>query len=87
MIQRIHGRYNHMRIALDKIMDMNKEKSAFPHESGGYSHGMTLRDYFAAKAMEGHFAYAGGPLRSDMETLSHYYYQLADAMLKARDAK
>ena len=31
----------------------DKGGSAFPHEAGRTNTGMTLRDYFAAKAMEG----------------------------------
>ena len=46
--------------------------------------GMTLRDYFAAKAM-----LAGGPANKtpayDDATRAKYAYELADAMLKARD--
>jgi hypothetical protein len=44
--------------------------------------GMTLRDYFAAKAMQadisrvGHYAHKGDPAR--------LAYQMADAMLEAR---
>ncbi len=47
--------------------------------------GMTLRDYFAAKAM-----LIGGPANQppayDNETRAKYAYEMADAMLKARDA-
>ncbi len=48
-------------------------------------HGMTMRDYFAAKAMQGMLAEnGGGALRND--TLADYAYEVADAMLKAREA-
>jgi hypothetical protein len=44
---------------------------------------MTLRDYFAAKAL-----LAGGPANMppayDNETRAKYAYQMADAMLKER---
>ena len=43
--------------------------------------GMTLRDYFAAKAMQGMIANG----ESDLRTLSQDAYISADAMLKARD--
>ena len=43
--------------------------------------GMTLRDYFAAKAMQG--ICASGPQISD-ELIARESYGLADAMLKAR---
>lgn len=47
--------------------------------------GMTLRDYFAAKAMqsvfaEGNFAFT----LTDYELMSKVSYAMADAMLKAR---
>ena len=45
--------------------------------------GMTLRDYFAAKAM-----LIGGPANQppayDNETRAKYAYEMADAMLEAR---
>ena len=48
-------------------------------------HGMTLRDYFAATAMNG--ALASGKLKEDLdnETLAGYFYELADSMLKERE--
>jgi len=47
--------------------------------------GMTLRDYFAAKAMQG--ICASGPASEwTNERLAAEAYDLADAMLKARDA-
>jgi hypothetical protein len=53
---------------------------------GGYANGMTLRDYFAAKAMQG---FVSDPeWRVDMmpdETARAAYTQ-ADAMLKARQS-
>ena len=45
--------------------------------------GMTLRDYFAAKAMQGMLANG----ESGLQTLSQAAYILADAMLKAREQK
>lgn len=47
--------------------------------------GMTLRDYFAAKAM---VAQSSGYMNpEDMDDLAVRSYQMADAMLKAREAK
>ena len=47
--------------------------------------GMTLRDYFAAKAMEG--ICASGPINEwTNERLTAEAYDIADAMLKAREA-
>ena len=52
---------------------------------GGGSDGMTLRDYFAAKAMAAALSEVGvdTALTSD-EELAAASYQLADAMLKER---
>jgi hypothetical protein len=66
------------------------KQSAFPISGSQYRHteGMTLRDYFAAKAMQGFIAYAtakGIYVPPDNE-LANASYQLADAMLKAREA-
>jgi hypothetical protein len=66
---------------------MTKETggSAFPHERGLFNCGMTLRDYFAAKAMQAMVAspsyYIDGWAQSDIAIQS---YQMADAMLEAR---
>lgn len=51
--------------------------------------GMTLRDYFAAKAMQAYInAYAGGTPdhRDAPEWVPGVAYELADAMLKARQS-
>ena len=49
--------------------------------------GMTLRDYFAAKAMQGLLAQSlGTALGSPVEAAADYAYAMADAMLKAREA-
>jgi hypothetical protein len=45
-----------------------------------YSHGMTLRDYFAAKVIDGFLEHC-----STYESASVEAYKLADAMLKARE--
>jgi hypothetical protein len=46
---------------------------------------MTLRDYFAAKAMQGMLACPVQP-QSDADMYARDAYELADAMLKAREA-
>lgn len=52
---------------------------------------MTLRDYFAAKAMQGDLANPyDGNISEDisnekLESLAGLYYRIADAMLKERD--
>jgi hypothetical protein len=48
---------------------------------GDYNNGMTLRDYFAAKAMQGLMDAA-----MPMPEIAGAAYEMADAMLKAREA-
>jgi hypothetical protein len=62
--------------------------SVFDHERG-----MTLRDYFAAKAMQGMFANPDdGHENYDLsyedyvKEIARCAYKMADAMLKAREA-
>ena len=57
---------------------------AFPADFQLYSTGMTLRDYFAAAALQGILA-----LDKDgtWDEFSKCSYRIADAMLKAREAK
>ena len=59
-----------------------------PYESNDvlpFYRGMTLRDYFAAKAMQGLLAQSQGTaLGSSVEQAAKYAYAMADAMLKAR---
>ena len=50
-----------------------------------YQHGMTLRDYFAAKAMQGWLANSKTNYGAGYETLAAVFYGMADAMLKARE--
>jgi hypothetical protein len=62
---------------------------AFPTGTGvtPYQSGMTLRDYFAAKAMQAvisNLEEAFSP--EEFNELSEVFYQMADAMLKAREA-
>jgi hypothetical protein len=47
--------------------------------------GMLLRDYFAAKALQGMLAESGGGALHNTN-LSEFAYLIADAMLKAREA-
>lgn len=46
------------------------------------SDGMTLRDYFAAKAMQGLLASPTDP--ASAKTAAEFSYRVADAMLEAR---
>lgn len=50
--------------------------------------GMALRDYFAAKAMQGFLAQSlGTALESDPILGAKYAYRVADAMLAVRNAR
>lgn len=52
------------------------------------SAGMTLRDYFAAQAMNGLLAQSmGTAFGSDHKLAADYAYACADAMLDAKDAE
>ena len=63
---------------------MKKQDQAFPVGYNGHQ-GMTLRDYFAAKAMQGLLtAEIVGEYSN--EHVAEIAYVLADAMLKAREA-
>ena len=60
---------------------------AFPRGEIQTAPGMTLRDYFAAKAMQGILA-GTHPIVKETEplpTVARVAYAQADAMLKARD--
>lgn len=70
--------------------------AAFPvpaTELHGTTTGMTLRDYFAAKCMQGDFAaqdavemgyYTNDTPDEFLVKRAEFYYRMADAMLKAR---
>ena len=49
-------------------------------------HGMTLRDYFAAKAMQGFAAMSDVDGFSSVEKMAEMSYKWADAMLKVRQS-
>ena len=58
----------------------------FPSEIGTISKGMTLRDYFAAKAMEVDYTLAKSFTDPDWRySIALDAYKMADAMLKARE--
>ena len=60
---------------------------AFPivGQWGVTEQGMTLRDYMAAKAMQGLLANPECPLKP-LDEVPQASYKMADAMLKAREA-
>jgi hypothetical protein len=70
---------------------MNENTFAFPHEithlQKPLTAGMTLRDFFAAKAMQGLFASDARDWNQEGEwdERARTAYEMADAMLKARE--
>jgi tRNA nucleotidyltransferase (CCA-adding enzyme) len=71
---------------------MDKIEQAFPNPHRTDMGGMSLRDYFAAKAMQTYladkelidmFVYMNADVK---EQVARTAYQMADAMLKAREA-
>lgn len=76
-------------------MDINYNQPAFPrpysqdpiNETDYWEQdGMTLRDYFAAKAMQGMLAACTGWSEAQQERLAKCSYAMADEMMKAREA-
>lgn len=66
-----------------------KSEPAFPSNEDVGSHlnvGMSLRDYFAAKAMQGLIASNDPGAGDRIDEVPVYAYLIADAMLKARSA-
>lgn len=69
------------------MTNKNDGGAAFPqsgYEQWAPEGGMTLRDYFAAKAMQGILC-SGKGIHSDQFMLSRDAYEVADAMLEARN--
>ena len=67
------------------MSEINTGGPAFPPSNPGHAHGMTLRDYFAAKAMQGAIASSSDKLDFGPDLGAAWAYQVADAMLAARD--
>ena len=57
-----------------------------PTISIGQHQGMTLRDYFAAKAMQGLLASLPSDTTLYDSNVAKWSYEMADAMLKSREA-
>ena len=64
------------------MSNTNTGGPAFPTDTATVEYGMTLRDYFAAKAMQGFISRGGN---YDAEFDADRAYVFADAMLKARE--
>lgn len=68
------------------MSDIKDGGPAFPFEGGGFYQpepGMTLRDYFAGKALEG--LLSDSKVKASTRAFARDSYALADAMLKARE--
>lgn len=67
-------------------MNLNHHIPAFPRDPETESSGMSLRDYFAAKALAGFLAAPKGkfPDQLDLEDFAPNAYYLADRMIAAR---
>ena len=66
-----------------------KNEPAFPamhYDLADNEHGMTLRDYFAAKAMQPINSQAIDYAKAEASDMARKAYMIADAMLKARQA-
>ena len=62
---------------------LNDGGPAFPRDHAHDGHnGLSLRDYFAAKAMQGMMA---GNWNTNYDDWAKHAYRLADAMIKARE--
>jgi hypothetical protein len=72
---------------------MNNISSPIQYFTKDHAVSMTLRDYFAAKALQGMSANPADVHDADQETYDEYVeeisrcaYKIADAMIKAREA-
>ena len=72
------------------MSEINNGGPAFPSEGDGnetWAHeGMTLRDYFAARAMQGYLTHEQAANMPD-DVVAAWAYSIADAMLSARSGK
>jgi hypothetical protein len=69
-------------------MTTNTGGPAFPVpdiDGSAVAEGMTLRDYFAAKAMQSELV--GGVHSDNFDVTAKRAYEMADAMLRAREVK
>ncbi len=72
--------------ATDGITDLDERDRAYLKARGEVVCGVTLRDYFAAKAMQGFLAGYGAWTDEDFSGEAAGAYRVADAMLAARKA-
>lgn len=67
------------------MIDKKTGGPAFPCKFGVKDNGMTLRDYFAAKAMAGICGHRDTWGFPSSQAISKQAYDIADSMLEARD--
>jgi hypothetical protein len=67
-------------------MEEHARRATWMEVHGGFARDMTMRDYFAGRALQGMLSEnGGGALQND--ELAELAYVISNAMLKARDAK
>ena len=66
-------------------MTQEEQQNAFPALHLNAHQGMTLRDYFAAKAMQSFVSVWYEDAKNNPETIAKKAYNVADAMLKQRE--
>jgi hypothetical protein len=67
-----------------KDTNTNENYDTWLSKYGGYANSMTLRDYFAAKAMQGVLSFEAIDEYSAKD-VAFVAYEMADALLKARE--
>ncbi|MBJ2303881.1 MULTISPECIES: hypothetical protein [unclassified Pseudomonas] len=77
-------------LAYDEALEAGRAAAfpSAPDQQSGREYGVTVRDYFAAKAMHAMISTAGAPCLLGLEGDEHYTakaaYKMADAMLASR---
>ena len=74
-----------MKSNLELFMEAQEVHDTWLTKHGGYARDMTMRDEFAGRAMQGDLI--GGVHHDNFDITAKRAYIMADAMLKARDAK
>lgn len=79
-------------VAVEAISDPAERDKAYVAATGRFAQGMTLRDHFAGQAMQamqaflsGHIAKYGQENHWPYDSLAGEAYDMADAMIRARD--
>ncbi|MBS7777660.1 hypothetical protein [Acidovorax sp. CCYZU-2555] len=70
--------------AVEAITDPGERDKAYIAATAQFAQGMTLRDHFASQAIQGVFE-GGLPDKLYCEVVAKRAYELADAMIRARD--